>query len=110
MAKKVKDPTETDLDEMHELVKERLTAQAKRAKKAHAYDTKLIDKLLDQLGVTREELEKQADSDFAQAKSESAQRLKKLRALQKARLKKRGSLRARIEAAFARFGRPEGMK
>jgi hypothetical protein len=78
--KKIKRTTETELDEMPSLTKTRLATQAKRAQKAHAYDEKLISKLLEQLGVTREELEKRADADFAQAKSESAERLKQLRA------------------------------
>jgi predicted component of type VI protein secretion system len=110
MMKKVRPATETDLDEVPGLAKARLTSQAKRAQKAHAYDEKLIGKLLEQLGVTREELEKRADADFAQAKSESVQRLKQLRALQRARIKKRGPLRARIEATFAQFGRTEVLK
>lgn len=108
--KKGKRATESDPDEMPSLAKTRLATQAKRAQKVRAYDEKLISKLLEQLGVTREELEKRADADFAQAKAESAQRLKQLRALQSARTKGRGPLRPRIEAAFARFGRTEVMK
>lgn len=108
--KNVNRPAETDPDEMPTLAKARLITQARRAQKESVYDKKLIEKLLEPLGVTREELEKRADADFAQAKSESALRLKQLRALQKARNKGRGPLRRRIEAALARFGRTELMK
>ncbi len=52
--KKVTRATETDLDEMPSLARIRLAAKAKRAQKAHAYDKKLISKLLEQLGVPRE--------------------------------------------------------
>ncbi len=93
---------ETDVDELPSLAKTRLAAQAKRGRKLQAYDKKLIGKLLGQLGVTAEELEKRADADFAEAKAESAQRLKQLRALQRAQAKGRAPLRARIEAAFTR--------
>lgn len=108
--KNVKRATETDPDEMPSLAKARLATEARRAQKEHAYEKKLITKLLKQLGVTWEELEKRADADFAQAKSESALRLKQLRALQNARAKGRGPLRPRIEAVLARFGRTELMK
>jgi hypothetical protein len=110
MMKKLRLVTETDLDELPSLAKARLSAQTKRARQEHAYDKKLINKLLKQLGVTREELEKRANADFARAKSESAGRFKKLRALQKSRMKRRKPLRARIEAAFARFGPTEVMQ
>jgi hypothetical protein len=98
----VRSTTKTDPGELPSLAKTRLSAQAKRAKKVHALDKKLIGKMLGQLGVTLEELEKRADADFAEAKAESAERLKQLRGLQSAQAKGRGSLRARIEAAFAR--------
>jgi hypothetical protein len=107
MAKKVRRAPEPDLDEVPSFAKARLASQAKRAQKARAYDEKLTTKLLGQLGVTRAVLKKRADEDFAQAKSESAQRVKQLRALQEARIKQRGPLRVRIEAALAQTGRTE---
>jgi len=106
MKKKLTLATEPDLDELASLAKARLSAQAKRARQINAYDKKLISKLLKQLGVTREELEKQADADFARAKSESARRLKQLRALQKSRMKRRKPLRERIEIAFGQRFEP----
>jgi hypothetical protein len=97
----VRRTTKADPDELPSLAKTRLATQAKRAKKVHAYDKKLIGKMLGQLGVSLEELEKRADADFAEARAESAERLKQLRALQSAKAKGREPLRARIEAAFA---------
>jgi predicted component of type VI protein secretion system len=89
-----------DLNQLPSLTKSRLSAQAKRARAAHAFDKKLINKFLKQLGVTPEELQKRADADFAKAKSESAQRLKQLRALQKSRRKRRKPLLTQIETTF----------
>jgi predicted component of type VI protein secretion system len=107
MKKKLMFATEPDLDELTSLAKARLSAEAKRAQQINAYDKKLISKLLKLLGVTREELEKQADADFARAKSESARRLKQLRALLKSRMKRRKPLRERIEIAFGQRLEPK---
>lgn len=92
--------TETDLEELPSLAKSHYASDVKRAKQVQAYDRKLIGKMLKDLGVTREELEKRADADFAQAKAESAQRLKQLRALWASKTKGRGPLRARIAEAL----------
>jgi hypothetical protein len=107
MAKRVRHATAPDLDEAPSFTKTRLASQLKRAQEARAYDEKLMSKLLGQLGVTRKELEKRANDDFARARSESAELVKQLRALQAARIKQRGPLRARIEAVLGQIGRTE---
>lgn len=92
------------------LPKARAEALAKRAQKARVYDEKVITKFMEQLGVTQKDLEARADADFKEAKAESAQRLKQLRANQAARRKGRGPLRPRIEGIFMRIARPEVVK
>jgi hypothetical protein len=101
--------TDTD-DEAPSLLTDRLMARRKRARGAVALRKKLINASLKQLGVTREALEKQADDDFARAKAESKARLLKQRKLHAAKRKQRGTLRSRIEAAFARFGELEALR
>ena len=94
-------------DEKPSLARARIEAHAKRAQKARARDEKVIGKLMEQLGVTQKDLQARAEADFADAKAESSRWLEQLRAKQAARRKGRGSLRARIEAMYTRFGRTE---
>lgn len=107
---RTKQTKETDADEVPSLMKDRLVARGRRARAAVPFRNKIINASLKQLGLTREALEKRAEADFARAKSESKARLGKLRKLHAAQRKRRGPLRARIEAAFARFGGMESLQ
>ena len=61
---------ETEADEVPSLLRDRFEAQRKRARKADAFNAKLVRASLKQLGLTREVLEKRADADFARAKAD----------------------------------------
>lgn len=89
--------------EMPSFMKRHLLAQQKRVSRFGTVERKLAEHLLSQIGITRRDLEKQADAEFAQAKADSAKWLKELRKVQSMRLKKRRPVREQIELAYFRF-------
>ncbi len=87
-------------DERLRMRGELLEIQAKRGQKALAANRELEKKLLELLGVTREELVRRAEADYELAQAEAGQHLKRLGELRAARTRGRGPLRTKIEAAF----------
>lgn len=79
------------------LTRARIQAEARRARKARAQDSKIIRKLMEQVGVSQNQ-RANADADFGEAKAQAAQWLRQLRARRRPELA--------VAQRFPRLARP----